>query len=55
MSATAVLASDEGALETVSRQFITISKHISDNLQQPLKAELAADFDLDRITESIAI
>ena len=51
---TAALAADDSVLTSASEQFIAISKDISNNLQQRLEAEVAADLDHDRITESIA-
>lgn len=54
VNATADLAADEAVLASATKQFISVSKDISENLQQRLEAEVAADLDNDRITESIA-
>ncbi len=53
VKATAALAADEGVLNASANEFISVSKDIADNLQQRLEAEVAADLDNDRITESI--
>ena len=53
VKATAALADDEAELSTSAHEFISVSKDIADNLQQRLEAEVAADLDNDRITESI--
>jgi PAS domain S-box-containing protein len=53
VKATAALAADEGVLNASALEFISVSKDIADYLQQRLEAEVAADLDNARITESI--